>query len=315
MQKEVRAFAPASVSNVGCGFDIFGFALDNPGDEVVIRIVDKKALVIKNITGDNGEISKDIENNTAGIAVKSFVNEIGFDGGLEIEIDKKMGVGTGLGSSAASAVASVYALDCLLETKFDKHKLLRFAVEGEKLTSGGRTSADNVAACLFGGFIIVRSVDDLDVINIDYPEDLYCSILYPHILIRTSDMRKILKTEITLDDGVKQWGNIAALVAGLMKKDHELIGRSLQDYIIEPTRSILIPGFNEIKKMALENGALGSSISGSGPSMFALSRSRKTASDIVVAMQKITDKMGIQSDTYISRINRIGPRILSKNFK
>lgn len=313
MYKEVRAFAPATVSNVGCGFDVFGFALDNPGDEVVIRVTNKKGLVIKNITGDSGEISREIKNNTAGIAVKSILNETGFDKGLEIEIHKKMGVGTGLGSSAASAVAAVVACDALLETKFDKNTLLNFAVEGEKLTSGGRTSADNVAASLFGGFIIVRNVDDLDVINIDYPEDLYCSVLYPHIVIRTSDMRKILKTEITLEDGVRQWGNIASLVAGLIQKDYELIKRSLQDYIVEPIRSVLIPGFNEIKKAALENGALGCSISGSGPSMFALSRSKKTAANIVTAMKKVTDKLGIQSDSYISKINRKGPKILSKN--
>ena len=312
MHKEVRAFAPATVTNVGCGFDVFGFALESPGDEVVVRLTNRKGLTIKNITGDNGEISKEIEKNTAGIAVKSIINKTGFDKGLEIEIHKKMGVGTGLGSSAASAVAAVVACDALLETKFDKHKLLKFALEGEKLTSGGRTSADNVAASLFGGFIIVRSVDDLDIISIDYPEDLYCSILYPHIVIHTSDMRKILKTEITLEDGVRQWGNIASLVAGLMQKNYELIGRSLQDYVIEPIRSVLIPGFNEIKKAALENGALGCSISGSGPSMFALSRSKKAASEIVAAMQKVTDKMGIQSDYYISKINRKGPKILSK---
>ncbi len=314
MQKEVTAFAPASVTNVGCGFDVLGFALDDPGDEVVVRLNGHKGLAIKNITGDNGMISREIEKNTAGRAASSFVNEIGFKEGIEIEIHKKMGLGTGLGSSAASAVAAVVALDALLETKFDKRTLMKFALEGEKLTCGGRMHADNVAACLYGGFIIARSVDELDIINIDYPDDLYCTILYPHIVMDTSDMRRILKKDISLADGVRQWGNIAAMVAGLMKKDYKLISRSLKDYIIEPVRSALIPGFNEIKNAALDNGALGCSISGSGPSIFALSRSGNNAEKIAGAMQNAANKLGVENEAFISGINKAGPRIISKNF-
>jgi len=309
--KEVRAFAPASVTNVGCGFDILGFALEYPGDEIVVRLSGGKNITIKKITGDKGKLSREIEMNTAGVAIKSFLKEINFNKGIDIEIHKKMALGTGLGSSAASAVAAVVALDHLLGTKFSKKDLLRFALEGEKLTSGGRCHADNVAASLYGGFIIVRNTDDLDIVNIDYPENMYCSVIYPHIVMNTSDMRKLLRKEITLADAVKQWGNIASLVAALMKKDFDLISRSLNDFIIEPIRALLIPSFYEIKNAALDAGAVGCSISGSGPSLFALTKSKTSAQKVADEMKKILDKIEIKNDIFISKINKRGPKILS----
>jgi len=309
--KEVRAFAPASVTNVGCGFDILGFALEYPGDEIVVRLSGGKNITIKKITGDKGKLSREIEMNTAGVAIKSFLKEINFNKGVDIEIHKKMALGTGLGSSAASAVAAVVALDHLLGTKFSKKDLLRFALEGEKLTSGGRCHADNVAASLYGGFIIVRNTDDLDIVNIDYPENMYCSVIYPHIVMNTSDMRKLLRKEITLADAVKQWGNIASLVAALMKKDFDLISRSLNDFIIEPIRALLIPSFYEIKNAALDAGAVGCSISGSGPSLFALTKSKTSAQKVADEMKKILDKIEIKNDIFISKINKRGPKILS----
>jgi homoserine kinase len=311
MKKEVRAFAPASVTNVGCGFDVLGFALEKPGDEVVVRLQNSKDIIIKKISGDEGRLSKDIERNTAGIAVKSFLNETGFEKGIEIELHKKMAFGTGLGSSAASAVAAVVALDHLLQTKLSKRELLKFALEGEKLTSGGKYHADNVAASLYGGLVIVRYGDDPDVVNIDYPEDLHCTIVYPHIIMNTSDMRKLLKKEITLSDAVKQWGNIASLVAGFIKKDYDLISKSINDFIVEPVRSLLIPSFYEMKKAAFDAGSIGCSISGSGPSLFALSRSKTKAKKIANEMKKVLDEIEIEYDIYISQINRKGPKILS----
>jgi homoserine kinase len=309
--KEASAFAPASVSNVGCGFDILGFALEFPGDEVVVRLSDKKNITIKKITGDKGKLSKNIEQNTASLAIKSFLKGINFNKGIEIEIHKKMAFGTGLGSSAASAVAAVVALDHLLGTKLSKKDLLKFALEGEKLTSGGRCHADNVAASLYGGFIIVRNTDELDIINIEYPENLYCSVIYPHIIMNTSDMRKLLRKEITLADAVKQWGNIASLVAALMKKDFDLISRSLDDFIIEPVRALLIPSFYEIKNAGLNAGAIGCSISGSGPSIFAFAKSKASAQKVSLAMKKVLDKIEIKNDIFISQINKRGPKILS----
>jgi len=309
--KEVRAFAPASVTNVGCGFDVLGFAIEKPGDEVVVRLKNSKGISIKKISGDGGKLSKNIEQNTAGVAAKSFLDEIGFDKGIEIEIYKKMALGTGLGSSAASAVAAVVALNHLLQTRLSKRELLKFALEGEKLTSGGRYHADNVAAALYGGFVVIKCSDELDVINIDYPDDLHCAIIYPHIVMNTSDMRKLLRKEITLADAVKQWSNIASLIAGFMKKDYTIISRSINDFIVEPVRSLLIPSFYEMKQAALDAGSVGSSISGSGPSIFALTRSKATANKAAKEMKKILDKIDIDCDIYISGINKKGPKILS----
>jgi homoserine kinase len=311
MKKQIKVFAPASVTNVSCGFDIMGFAIDWPGDELHLKITGKPGIKINKITGDNGKLTLDIEKNTAGVSLLSLVDHLNFTKGIEIEIHKKMALGSGLGSSAASAVASVFALNELLGRPLTKQQLLPFALEGEKLTCGGTPHADNVSASLFGGFIIVRSIDPLDVINIDVPSGLFCTIVHPDIEIHTADTRKVLKKQILLSDAVQQWGNVAGLVAGLIKKDYQLIGRSLHDVIIEPIRSILIPGFDEAKKAAISGGALGCSISGSGPSIFAFSTSKKIAEKVGKNMQIVLSEINIESDLYISKINQQGPKVLS----
>ena len=310
MKKEITVFAPASVTNVSCGFDVMGFAIDGPGDELKLKVTDKPDIIITKITGDNGKLPLQIEKNTAGISILALVKHLAFKKGIEIEIHKKMSLSSGLGSSAASAVASVFALNEILGRPLGKEELLPFALEGEKLTCGGSPHADNVSASLYGGFIIVRSLNPLDVINIDVPENLFCTIIHPDIEINTSDTRKILKKQILLSDAVKQWGNVASLVAGLLKKDYKLIGRSLQDVIIEPVRSILIPGFNDIKQAAMDAGALGCSISGSGPSIFAFSESKQISERVGNSMQFILSGMEIGSDLYISKINKKGPRVI-----
>ncbi|MFO7447898.1 MAG: homoserine kinase [Ignavibacteriaceae bacterium] len=309
-KEEIKVFAPASVTNVSCGFDILGFAIDYPGDEIVLRISDTPGLRITKITGDEGRLPLLPEKNTAGVSLLALMEYLQYPKGLEMELHKKMALGSGLGSSAASAVASVFAFNELLGRPLSRSELLPFALEGEKLTCGGSPHADNVAACLFGGFIIVRSISPLDVISIDTPENLYSTIVHPHIEINTADTRKILRKQILLSDAVKQWGNVAGLVAGLMQNDYSLIGRSLQDVIIEPIRSILIPGFDEVKEAAIKAGALGCSISGSGPSIFALSTSNSIAGEAGEAMQKALSMLEIGSDLYISKINPQGPRVL-----
>ncbi|MCL5029657.1 MAG: homoserine kinase [Bacteroidetes bacterium] len=311
MKKEIKVFAPASVTNVSCGFDVLGFAIDWPGDEVILRITDSPGIKISKITGEDGRLPLDPQKNTAGVSLISMTENLKFDKGIEIEIHKKMALGSGLGSSAASAVASVFALNEILDHPFPKKELLPFALEGEKLTCGGTPHADNVSACLMGGFVIVRSVNPIDVININTPADLYCTIIHPHLEINTSDTRKILRKQILLSDAVKQWGNVAGLVAGLMNKDYELISRSLQDVIIEPIRSILIPGFNEIKNAAVNAGALGCSISGSGPSIFAFSKSNSTAEKVGAAMNVILKSLDLSGDLYISKINHEGPKVIN----
>jgi homoserine kinase len=310
MKKKIKVFAPASVTNVSCGFDIMGFAIDWPGDEIVLKIKDKPGISISKITGDQGRLPLDPLKNTAGVSLIALAEHLDFKKGIEMEIHKKMALGSGLGSSAASAVASVFALNELMGKPLSRKELLPFALEGEKLTCGGTPHADNISACLMGGFVVVRGMNPIDVVNIKTPAKLYCTIVHPRLEINTADTRKILRKHILLADAVKQWGNVAGLIAGLTTGDYGLISRSLQDVIIEPIRSILIPGFGKIKNTAIEAGALGCSISGSGPSIFALSKSEAIAKRAGEAMMKALASIEIDGDLYISKINKQGPKVI-----
>lgn len=308
MKQEIRVFAPATVANVACGFDILGFAIEQPGDEVIIRLTNIPGVNILKISGDQGRLPITAEKNTVSVSILALLKHLKSSRGFEIELIKRMPLGSGLGSSAASAVAGVFAANQLLGNPLTKEELLPFAMEGERVACGS-AHADNAAPALLGGFVLIRSYQPLDVIKISTP-DLFCTVLHPQIEIRTEDARKILKKQILFKDAITQWGNIAGLIAGLMNSDYDLIRRSLQDVIIEPIRSILIPGFHEIKQAALESGALGCSISGSGPSMFALSSAEKIACKAGTAMQSIMNNLNIDSEIYISKINPFGPRIL-----
>ncbi len=310
--RQVRAFAPATVTNVSCGFDVLGFALNAPGDEVVVRRTAAGPLRIARVMGDNGMIPLQVERNTAGKAIKTFIESMGLEGSFEIEIHKKMAVGTGLGSSAASAVAGVVAVNQFLQNPLSREALLPFALSGEKITSGGDVHADNVAAALFGGFIAVRSVQPVDVIPITYPPQLTCAVVHPHIELPTAEMRKILRGQISLYEAVRQWGNIAAFVAGLQSGRLDVMRRSLQDVIIEPVRSKVIPGYYEAKESAIGSGALGSGISGSGPSVFALCDSLPVAEQAGKAMSEVFRKLDIEADLYISTVNPQGAMVKEK---
>jgi homoserine kinase len=305
--QEVRTYAPGSVANVGCGFDVMGFAINEPGDEIVARFGKQPGVKIIAIHGNNADLPLDAHKNTAGVAAISLLKslDISDNSGIELELFKNMPLGSGLGSSAASAVAAVVAVNHLLGEPYTKKELLPFAVAGEYVSCGA-SHADNAAASLLGGFIFVRSNNPLDVIELPTPDDLFCSVIHPDIEIRTEDTRKILRKEIFLADAVSQWGNVGALVAGLYKNDYDLIGRSLHDQIIEPIRSVLIPGFDKIKKAALDSGALGCSISGSGPSIFALSRGRVTAKQVGSSMEKAIQEIGLSYSLFISPINKQG---------
>ena len=307
MIKEITVFAPATVANVACGFDILGFAVNSPGDEVVVRLSDIPGVKITKITGDGGQLPKEAKLNTAGISVIKFLETIKAKKGVEIELHKKMPLGSGLGSSAASAVASVYGANFLFGEPLSRKELLPFTMEGERVACGA-AHADNVAPSLLGGFVLIRSYQPLDVVKIPVPKNLYATIVHPQIEIKTADARSILRKKINLKDAITQWGNTAGIIAGLMQEDYELIGRSLQDVIIEPVRSLLMPNFDVIKKAALKAGALGCSISGSGPSMFALSKGEEIATKVGIAMQKGFSDLEIENELYVSKINEEGPR-------
>ncbi len=309
MSKNIRAFAPATVANVCCGFDIMGFALESPGDVVEITLTDTPGITISKITGDNGDLPTDPKQNTAGIAVRAMADYIQFNGGIDISLEKNMPLGSGLGSSAASAVAAVTAFNALLDNPLKNSDLLPFILEGEKAASG-TPHADNAAPSLMGGFILVRSTNPLDLIPLTYPNELCCVVVHPDLKINTRSARKILKQKINLLDAITQWGNVGGLISGLASSDFDLISRSLVDVVAEPVRSGLIPGFDEVKRSALDVGALGCGISGSGPAMFALCNEMEMAENVGNRMQEIWRTLNIDSNIYLSIINKIGAKIL-----
>lgn len=307
MKDEIRVFCPATVANVSCGFDVLGLALETVGDEMVVRKSKGKGIKITKITGQ--ELPLETEKNVAGVAALTFLEHIKYDEGFEIEIHKSIKPGSGIGSSAASAAGAVWAINQLLGSPFEKTNLVKFAMQGEKLASNV-AHADNVAPAIYGGFTLVRSYDPLDIVPIPTPSELYATVIHPQIEIKTADSRKILKTNITLAQGIQQWGNLGGLVAGLFTEDYELIGRSLEDYIVEPIRSILIPEFMTIKEEVKKAGALGSGISGSGPSIFALSKGEKVAQRVAESMKKVYQNIGVDYDVHVSRVNVEGVREL-----
>lgn len=299
----IKVFCPATIANVSCGFDVLGLALDAVGDEMVVRKTAEKGIRITKLTGQ--DLPMETHQNVAGVAGLAFLAESDYDGGFEIEIYKKIKAGSGIGSSAASSTGAVWAMNKLLSNPFSPLELVKFAMEGERLASGV-AHADNVAPAIFGGFTLVRSYTPLDIIKINSPSQLFATVIHPQIEIKTSDSRKILKTTISLEDGIKQWGNLGGLIAGLYTDDYGLIGRSLEDHIVEPIRSILIPGFDKVKSESLDAGALGCGISGSGPSIFALSQGEEKAKKVAEAMRHVYQKIGIDYDIHVSKINTEG---------
>jgi homoserine kinase len=307
--KTIRAFAPATVANVSCGFDVFGFAVERPGDEVILSLTEKPGVRMKRIEGDGGRLPMAAERNTAGVAVIAFLNALNSNQGVEIELIKNLPLGSGMGSSAASSVAALVGINYLMGNPLEKVDLLPFAMEAERIACGS-AHADNVAPSLLGGFVLIRGYDPLDVVNIPTPDNLYCTLIHPHLELNTQDSRRVLRMNISLKDAVTQWGNIAGLVAGLMKSDYGLISRSLKDVIAEPIRSMLIPGFDRMKEKAMQNGALGSGISGSGPTIFALSTDDTTAQRIGKVIGDEFSKIHLNSEIFVSRINPKGAMVL-----
>ena len=304
----VHVFAPATVANMVCGFDVLGFALHEPGDEVIMRRVDNPGVHLVSVTGDGGRLPKEAAKNTVSASVMAFLQHIGSaDVGVEIELHKQMPIGSGLGSSAASTVAGLFAVNTLLGSPLSRQELLPFAIQGEELACG-HGHADNVAPALLGGVTLIRGYDPLDVVALPVPPELYASVVFPHVDVPTRDARQMIRTKVALKDAVTQWGNIAGLVAGLFTADYDLIGRSMHNVLIEPTRAILIPEFYEMRKLAMEGGAIGFGISGSGPSVFALAKSKDTARHITTVIQAHLGDQGIESNGYVSGINTEGPR-------
>jgi homoserine kinase len=305
--KTIKLFCPASIANLSCGFDVLGLCLDTIGDEMIIHKTAEKGIRITKITGAN--LPFEAEKNVAGVAAIALLNELNPDCGFEIEIHKKIKAGSGIGSSAASATGAVFGINELLGRPFSRKELVQFAMKGEALASGSE-HADNVAPALLGGFTLVRGYNPLDVIRIESPSELFATVIHPQIELKTSEMRAVLEPMVSLKSAITQWGNLGGLIAGLYTSDYDLMHRSLHDEIIEPLRGKFIPKFEEIKKTALENGALGAGISGSGPSMYALSKGIEVAEKVANAMKDIYAATGIPFEIHISKINPEGIKII-----
>lgn len=302
----IKVFAPASVGNIGIGFDIMGAALERPGDEIIASKSNTPGVRITKITGAGGKLPYEAEQNTAGVAALRFLEHIGAEKqGIELEIHKKMPLGSGMGSSAASAAAAVYAVSEVLRTGMSKRELLPFAAAGERLVSGG-IQLDNVAPSLLGGIMIARDNETFDVHRLHVPKGLFMAVVRPHLELLTREMRTRLSQEVPLASHIQQNANLAGFIIGLYNADIALIGRSLNDVIIEPQRAAFIPGFYDVKAAALDAGALGCSISGTGPAIFALCPNSLVAENAGISMKKVFEKQKIEADVYLSGINQEG---------
>ncbi|MEO0059942.1 MAG: Homoserine kinase [Bacteroidota bacterium] len=304
---EVKVFCPATIANLSCGFDVMGLCLEGVGDEMIIRKVDKKGIKITNIIGAN--LPLDSVKNVAGVAALALIENLKIDYGFEIEIHKNIKSGSGIGSSSASAAGAVFGINALLENPFTTKELICYAMQGEVLASG-TAHADNVAPCLLGGFTLVRGYNPLDVVQIPVPTDLFATVIHPQVELKTSEMRAVLPHEISLKNAITQWGNVGGLVSGLFLNDYDLISRSLQDVVVEPFRSKFIPEFDNLKNIAASCNALGCGISGSGPSVFALSKGIEIAKNTANAFKKHFQKTNIPFDIHVSKIATSGCRVI-----
>ena len=306
MVQSIEVIAPATVANVGAGFDMMGFAVNHLGDKMILRLNSSDKITISKIEGDDGLISRIPEKNTAGVALIHFMNYLGIKQGVDLEIYKISPIGSGLGSSASSATAAVYGLNELLNKPIkNKQELIPFALEGERLASGG-IHADNIAPAMLGGMLLIREVEPLDLIQLPVPAELRTVLIHPNLQILTKDARNLIPKNIAINETVSQMANVGGFIMGLVNNDFALMGRSFKDYLAEPFRAPLITGYHNVKQAALRLGAIGCSISGSGPTVFAFCKNEKEASAIAEVMLESFKSHGVAAQSYISSINNVG---------
>lgn len=305
--KEIKIFSPASIANLSCGFDILGVCLNDIGDEIVVRKTKEKGIKILKVTGQ--KLTLDVNKNVAGVSALALLKETNVDCGFEIEIHKGIKPGSGIGSSAASSAGSVFAINQLIGKPYSSKELIKFALEGEKIASGA-AHADNVSAVLLGGFVFVRDSLNFDIFKLNTPIDLAFTILHPQIEVKTSESRALVQRPVNLDKLITQSANLGAFISGLYKEDYNLISRSIKDVVIEPIRSILIPEFEKLKEISLSNNALGFGISGSGPSVFAMSKGLVNAKKIGDLLKEKYRELGFLFDIHTSTVNEKGIQII-----
>jgi homoserine kinase len=307
----ISVYAPGSVSNVACGFDTLGFALDQPGDVVSAAASKEAGVTIAAIHGDHGRLSRDPQRNTASAAVLALLRRLQTTRGVLLTIHKGLPLASGIGSSGASAVAAAVAVNELLGRPAPMTMVLECAMAGEQAGCGA-IHPDNVSPSLFGGFILARSVEPPDIVQLPVPAGLACAVLHPHIEIETGVARRLIGDQVALTAATRQWANVGALVAALYSGDLALLSRSLVDHVAEPKRASLVPGFADVKAAAMSAGALGCSLSGSGPSIFALTSSLDQAHAAGAGMQRaFAAQSKVASDLWVCPVGRQGARILS----
>jgi homoserine kinase len=302
------AFAPASVGNVAVGFDVLGHSFQAIGDRVTATRIATREVRIRSIRGTVTDLPLDPEKNTAGMAVLSMVRDLSLDFGIELMIEKGIPLGSGLGGSAASAVAGVVAANALLPSSLTKLQLLKFAMQGEAVASGA-VHVDNIAPSLFGGLVLTVGIDNPNVKQIPVPQGVRCVLVHPHMTLSTREARQILNRSIDLSNVIWQSAHLAGFLTGCFTSDIHLIRESLEDVIIEPQRKVLIPGFQAVKDGAMQNRALGCSISGAGPTIFAWCE-QPDAERIRDAMVAGFTAHGLASDAWISTLEPVGARVV-----
>ncbi|MFQ3306504.1 MAG: homoserine kinase [Polaribacter sp.] len=303
----LKIFAPATVANVSCGFDSLGFAVDAVGDEMTFTKTIEKGVKITKITG--ADLTYNVDENAASAVVKKILNTANANFGVALTIHKGFSPGSGLGSSAASAAGAAFGANKLLGDLYSDLELTKFAMFGEEVACG-TAIADNVAAAIYGGFVLVRSYKPLEVIKLPVPSALRVVAIHPQIAIKTKDARDVLPTEIALKDAVTQWANVGGLISGLYTDNYQLISNSLVDVIVEPARKPLIPFFDAVKNSALKAGALGAGISGSGPTIFALCKGDAVAEAVYKSIEESYKNTGIDFEMFISKVNPKGIKII-----
>jgi len=305
--ESIKVFSPGSITNLSCGYDILGVCLESRGDEIKVSKTNKKGLTIKSISGF--DLTKDINRNVSGIAAQALLSNISIDYGFEIEINKGIKPGSGIGSSAASSAGTVFAINQLLDSPFSLLDLVKFSMEGEKFVSGAY-HADNVAPIIFGGITLVRTIDDLDIIPLPTPKDLEVVLVRPNIEIKTADSRKVVKKKVKIEKMTQQSANLGSFVSSLYSEDYDLMSRSVIDQVVEPDRAVLIPEFDKVKMISKASGSIAAGISGSGPSIFSLSNNRVTSNNILDKISDHYNSMDIDFDGFISKVNSGGIKII-----
>lgn len=298
----IKVKSPATIANLVCGFDILGMSIREPFDEIELILKNEPGIAISH--KDNFGLPTDPQKNIVGVALQAMIDSLQIKKGFEVVITKNIKPGSGIGSSAASAAGIIAAANMLLGADLSLNDQIKYAMEGEMLASGSR-HADNLAPSIYGGITLIRDTSSLDIIRLDAPL-MHVTIVHPQIEVKTSYAREILPKDVSLKDAIRQWANVAGLISGFLKKDYDLIGRSLEDFIIEPVRSKLIPGYDEVMKKCKAVGVIGGGISGSGPSLFMLSKDEATAKKAELIMKEIYIRLNIPFITYVTTVNDKG---------